>query len=82
MSDISFTREQLGSYCCVDLIRAEADGHISTASGGVWLGSPVGDSSCLNGLPKAHYCPFCGATICVAYNGNHWSWHTEARDDD
>lgn len=75
------SRRQLDVYCCVELIRAETDGHVITATGGVWVGRPPEGVSCLSGLPKAKYCPFCGAEIIVVRHEMHWSWHTRQRQE-
>ena len=77
---ITLSRQQLHQYCCVDLIKAEVDGLIATASGGVWIGHADG---CLNHLPKARFCPFCGADIIARYDevAGFWSWHIRPRPE-
>lgn len=72
---VSFTREQLANFCCLDLVRADIDGHVTTASGGVWIGRPPEGVSCLEGLPSARFCPFCGARIVVERLDYGWTWH-------
>lgn len=75
------TREELDVYCCIDLLRAGVDGLVAVASGGVWVGQSS-DTGCCSGLPRAKFCPFCGAKIIpikpdpdVGRQG--WSWRTE-----
>jgi hypothetical protein len=66
-------------YCCIDLLRAKGAGVMSTASGGVWIGSGS-DTGCLGGFPRATFCPFCGSKIVVEPPNDDragWSWHTE-----
>lgn len=73
-------REVSEQYCCMELLAAEGAGVIATASGGVWVGGS--ESNCLDGFPKAKYCPFCGADIVVTPPSEDqvgWSWRAEAR---
>jgi hypothetical protein len=79
---LNLTRDSVDSYCCTSLIKAEADGFMSTATGGVWLGSGT-DTGCMSGFPIANFCPFCGSKIVTVQpdpkaGRSGWSWHTEA----
>lgn len=74
-------RQIADQYCCLDLVSAEGEGVIATASGGVWIGGGS-DTGCLGGYPQAKFCPFCGAEILVEAPNEAragWAWHTRTR---
>jgi len=61
-------------YCCLNLVRAVESGYLDEVVSGIFFPN---NSCCKEGIPRANFCPFCGAEIITESIPSGWRWWTK-----